>query len=108
MKYFTFLIITGISLSCQRKNIELDNHGILYSVDTVSIDAKGQFMYLEYDLHQSDYCLQDGFLYNYNGFDHSIEKIDLDRLELVEKFPLQKEGPDGTGSHIFNWRLLWL
>lgn len=66
------------------------------------IDSKGEILYLEYDLVQSDYCTQDGFLYNFNEFNHSVEKIDLDRLELVEKFPFQKEGPNGTGFHIFS------
>ncbi|WP_373523609.1 DUF4221 family protein, partial [Aquiflexum sp.] len=55
---------------------------------------------LEYDLRVADCSEMDGFLYNFNKHSHSIEKIDLDRLEWVGTFPLQQEGPDGTGFWI--------
>jgi hypothetical protein len=66
----------------------------------VLVDAKGHLFDLTYVLLNSDYCAQDGFLYTLNEFDHGIDKIDLDRLELADKYPLQKEGPNGTGSWI--------
>ncbi|MCS4433732.1 DUF4221 domain-containing protein [Aquiflexum gelatinilyticum] len=104
MKFLFFTVSVFILFSCgakkQEKSTE-DFSNITFSIDTVMIDSKEQILYLEEDLIRSDYCLQDGFLYNFNGFDHSIEKIDLDRLELVEKFPLEKEGPNGTGFYIF-------
>ncbi|HSI74938.1 MAG TPA: DUF4221 family protein [Lunatimonas sp.] len=102
---FNYAIISfllSVIFSCGKLqdtgNIEI----ISYSVDSVVIDSKGHIFDLRYLLHVSDYCQEDGFLYNYSAFDHSIEMIDLGRLELVEKFPLQKEGPDGTGSGVFN------
>ncbi|MDN3688773.1 DUF4221 family protein [Cyclobacterium jeungdonense] len=97
----TFLaIILTISFSCGKSQDSASVESIVYSVDSVVVDSMGEILYLEYLLQVSDYCQEDEFLYNYSEFDHSIEKIDLDRLELVDKYPLQKEGPDGTGSWI--------
>lgn len=36
----------------------------------------------------------------YNGFDHSIDEVNLDDLEFVNNFPFEAEGPDGTGEHV--------
>lgn len=97
----TFLgILLIVGFSCGKPQDSANVEPISYSVDSVVVDSMGEILYLEYLLQVSDYCQQDGFLYNYSEFDHSIEKIDLDRLELVDKYPLQKEGPDGTGSWI--------
>ncbi|MEX0882602.1 MAG: DUF4221 family protein, partial [Cyclobacteriaceae bacterium] len=93
--FLGILLIVGFS--CGKSQDAAKVETIPYTIDSVVVDAKGEILYLEYGLLNSDYCQQDGFLYNYSEFDHSIEKIDLDRLELVEKFPLQKEGPNGTG-----------
>ena len=90
-------ILLIVSFSCGKSQDSANIETIPYRVDSVVVDAKGEILYLEYGLFNSDYCQKDGFLYNYSGFDHSIEKIDLDRLELVEKLSLKKEGPDGTG-----------
>ncbi|WP_163379970.1 DUF4221 family protein [Cyclobacterium sp. SYSU L10401] len=97
----TFLgILLIVSFSCGKPQDSANVETISYRVDSVVVDSMGEILYLEYLLHVSDYCQEDAFLYNYSEFDHSIEKIDLDRLELVDKFPLQKEGPNGTGSWI--------
>jgi len=102
--FFGLLLI--VSVSCGKSVDNATVETFKYSVDTVSVDSKGHLLYLDYNLRKSDYCQQDEFLYSYNGFDHSIDKIDLDRLEFVEKFPLQVEGPDGLGSRIYTVKSL--
>jgi hypothetical protein len=72
-----------------------------YRVDSVLVDSKGHIFDLKYSLLKSDYCQQDGFLYTYNGFDHSMDRVDLDQLEFAGNYPLQEEGPDGTGSRVY-------
>ncbi|WP_162415984.1 DUF4221 family protein [Cyclobacterium roseum] len=103
----TFLgILLIVGFSCGKSQDAANVETISYSVDSVVVDSMGEILYLEYLLQVSDYCQEDAFLYNYSEFDHSIEKIDLDRLELVDKYPLQKEGPDGTGSWISSLKSL--
>lgn len=100
--YVTIAFLLGVMFSCGKPQEAANVETISYRVDSVVIDSKGHIFDLRYSLHVSDYCQEDGFLYNYSAFDHSIERIDLDRLELVEKILLQKEGPNGTGSAVFN------
>lgn len=104
------------SFSCGKSGEDVIDNSFNYRIDTLVVDAKGEILYLEYDLRVADYSEVDGFLYNFNKQAHSIEKIDLDRLEWVETSPLQQEGPDGTGfwisdiqsvgggSTVFIWR----
>jgi len=101
-KYAIYSFLLSVMFSCGKPQDSANGETISYSVDSVVIDSKGHIFDLQYSLLKSDYSQEDGVLYNYNGFEHSIEMIDLDRLELVEKFPLQKEGPDGAGSRVFN------
>lgn len=96
-----FVVILLIaSFSCGKSGEDVIDNSFNYRIDTVVVDAKGEILYLEYDLRVADYNEVDGFLYNFNKQAHSIEKIDLDRLEWVETSPLQQEGPDGTGFWI--------
>jgi len=93
-------IFVIVSFSCGKSGDHQAEETFKYKVDTVSVDAKGGILYLEYDLRVADFSEVDGFLYNFNKHSHSIEKIDIDRLEWVGTFPLQQEGPDGTGFWI--------
>jgi len=90
------------SFSCENPQENSTEEPFNYRIDTVTVDAKGHIFYLNYSLLQSDYCQQDGFLYTYNGFNHSMDRINLDQLEFAGNYPLQREGPDGTGSMLFN------
>ena len=98
-KTFPALLLI-VSFSCGKVVDKAAVDTVSYSIDTVSVDAKGHIFDLTYSLRISDYCQQDGYLYTYNEFDHGIDMIDLDRMEWVGRIPLQKEGPDGTGSWI--------
>ncbi|SMD43102.1 protein of unknown function [Aquiflexum balticum DSM 16537] len=97
---FLLPILLIASFSCGKPGEDITVDTFSYSVDTVTVDAKGEILYLEYELRVADYSEVDGFLYNFNKHSHSIEKIDLDQLEWVGTFPLQQEGPDGTGFWI--------
>nr|WP_114751536.1 DUF4221 family protein [Pleomorphovibrio marinus] len=100
---FHVLIFLVACLSCGKSgdHSATSDQLIPCRVDTVSVDAKGHVFYLKYSLLQSDYCQQDGFLYVYNGFGHSMDRVDLDQLEFAGNYPLQQEGPDGTGSRVY-------
>nr|MBI1231669.1 DUF4221 domain-containing protein [Cytophagales bacterium] len=81
--YVTIAFLLGVMFSCGKPQEAANVETISYRVDSVVIDSKGHIFDLRYSLHVSDYCQEDGFLYNYSAFDHSIERIDLDQLELV-------------------------
>jgi len=53
----------------------------------------------------SDISLDKKYLYNFNYFDHSIEKINLDELRLEKKIPFEREGPNGTGDFMGGIRI---
>lgn len=95
-----YVLLIAFCFSCGKSQNNDSLESIPYRLERVTVDAKGHIFDLTYSLSNSHYCQQDRFLYAYNGFDHSMDKIDLDRLAWVANFPLQKEGPDGTGSWI--------
>jgi len=80
---------------------------ISYSIDTVLIDSKDDFLFLKYDLSTSGVSKDRRFLYNIDELGSRLEVIDLDSLILKEKIPLEREGPHGVGpEHISNFQIL--
>ncbi|MEX2511588.1 MAG: DUF4221 family protein [Cyclobacteriaceae bacterium] len=105
MRYLTFLAIIGISISCQRKNNNQDSHNLLYAVDTVIIESKGRLLDLNRRLFFSDLNEEESSIFLFNTFDHSIDEVNLDNLEITNNFSFEVDGPDGTGEHINNFNL---
>ena len=100
MRNSTFLLILCVFFSCQRKDNEVDNQGLSYSVDTVIIDSKGRLLDLERGIFISGLDDKESSLFLYNRFDHSIDEINLNSLTFVNNYPLEAEGPNGTGNHV--------
>ncbi|MBR9775448.1 MAG: DUF4221 domain-containing protein [Cytophagales bacterium] len=90
----------------QHNNEGLKSDSISISIDSVRVNAKDQFLYLNSYLRHSDLSEGKKFLFNFNLDKHHIEQIDLDKLELVNTYPMEKEGPDGIGTNIHNIRYL--
>lgn len=105
-KLFSLPLIIILFACGQRNNESLKSDSITISLDTVTVDAKDQFLYLNSFLLQSDLSKDKKFLFNFNLDKHLIEQIDLDELELVNTYPMEKEGPDGIGTNIYNFRYL--
>lgn len=106
MRLLKALAIISIFISCQRK---ISNHQIddlSYSIDTVIIDSKGRNIDLKSLLFTSDLNEEESSIFLYNGFDHSIDEVDLKYLEIVNNYPLETEGPDGIGEPVNNLTLL--
>lgn len=64
------------------------------------IDPGDQLIYPYVIASRSFFTDNNRYLFNFNDFDHTLEKIDLDKLELVDKYPFEKEGPNGTGEYV--------
>lgn len=78
MRYFTFLVVLFIFISCQKKNTEGVGHDVVYSVDTVIIDSKFRLLDLGRGIWNSDLDDEESAILLYNGFDHSIDEVNLD------------------------------
>jgi len=74
--------------------------------DTVIIKGGDEILYLEGNLHTSALSTDEKFLYNFNHYDHTLEKIDLESLVLVDKIKFEQEGPNGTGRQIYDLRMI--
>jgi len=104
MKKLNLVFISLILFSCNQKTSHMAADDLVVTIDTVMVDAGGEILYLE-DLA---FALSPDkrYLYNFNRYGHTIEKIDLDELSLVDKLPFEKEGPNGTGDHVYYMNML--
>ena len=66
--------------------------------DTVSIDSKGELLFLKWDLSTATASSDLSTLYNFNVDEPSLEVVDLDKHILSHKVPLEREGPNGIGQ----------
>ncbi|WP_162342324.1 DUF4221 family protein [Cyclobacterium salsum] len=104
MKQLPLLILTMIGFSCGNKPETSTTDSLKIKMDTLMVDAGEEILYLE----GADFALApDGkYLYNFNQYDHTLEKIDLEERRLLEKLPFEKEGPNGTVSPIYHLNML--
>lgn len=99
-----FLFIATIFIGCKettKSNILIPKNDIDVSltIDTIFIDSGEDFIYLGRQLSLSDLSSDMRYLYNFNPINYEIEVIDLDRAELVEKYKIEKEGPQAVPNH---------
>lgn len=99
LNHIPIIVLAGLALllSCTSRPDIIEQRSFSYSIDTVKIDAKGEILYLQYDLYTSDYSDINGILYNFNDKTNELEQIDLKNLSLEKKIQFDKEGPNGTG-----------
>lgn len=101
MLSLTFLIACNSS-----KESKTDFSEITISMDTVMVDSKDEILFLQYNLSLSDFSKNQAYLYNFSLNDHSVEVIDMNTLEFVERIPFEKEGPNGVGEYIGTVQLI--
>ncbi len=95
------IIVLGLFVACNasEKN-EQENYQINFSMDTVKVDSKGELLFVAYSLSLSDFSKNQKYLYNFSMDNHSVEVIDMDKLEFVQRLPFEKEGPNGVGGYV--------
>jgi hypothetical protein len=69
---------------------------ITYEIDTIRIDAKGEFLFLNMDLFMSDYDAKNDLLHNLNPETSRMEVIDLEKNELKEVIQYDQDGPNAV------------
>lgn len=104
-----YLIIILIVVSCSQKSHELkDNYlgGMQFGLDTVIVDPGDEIIFINQDIQSASLSKDKKYLYNFNPNDHTLEKVNLDALQLEEKISFEKEGPNGTGDFFGGFRIL--
>jgi hypothetical protein len=77
-----------------------------FKIDTVLTDSKGTLIYLPQGLYNSGLSPNKKFLYALNTKSNKLYQFDLERLELVESYQFEKEGPNSVPPKIWNFQLL--
>ncbi|MCH7414071.1 DUF4221 domain-containing protein [Belliella sp. R4-6] len=102
MRYVFIPISIAFFISCaeRKEKIYTTQTELKYSFDTVMVDSGNEYLHLNDRLLISDLSSDGKYLYNWNRNAFSLEKIDLDELQLVDNIKYEKEGPDGVGSYV--------
>lgn len=102
MNKYNCLLLALILASCSSEKGTQENSAkkveISYSIDTVMVDAKDEFLFLNWQIGIADVDTQNKLLYNLNPESLRLEVIDLEKLRLKELVQLEKEGPNGVGG----------
>lgn len=98
MKFFAIIFFLLV-LSCANRSDEnkLDYFSeteILF--DTLIIRSNNEIIYLNSEIKGSNTSKDKIHLYNFNPFDNTLEKVNLNELRLEKKLPFEKDGPNGT------------
>ncbi|MBD3628420.1 DUF4221 family protein [Cyclobacterium sp.] len=102
MKLLIFFFLFGLLAGCG-SNDNLEKTGEIrldFNLDTVMINGGEQLVFPYLVASRSFFIEDNRFLFNFNDFDHTVEKIDLEKLELAAKYPFEKEDPNGTGEYV--------
>jgi hypothetical protein len=112
MKKLVPLIVLIVLASCdESKNSEKsesDNilENLTYSVDTLVVDSGEELINLSMGLFFSDISETAKTLYQFSQADHGLTVIDLDQLNIRKKIEFEKEGPNGIGAYISEFKVL--
>lgn len=99
--YFILLLAKILLLSCSKPSNETSqfSDNAKLEIDTVLVDSQGEALFLNWNLQNASLSTDSKYLYNLNITETSLEKIDLDDLQFVNKIKLEKEGPNGIGNN---------
>ena len=104
MKYLIILIL--LFSACTARKIEVEYPSVSYSLDTVRINSKDEILDLWGFSSFSDLNFDENSIFSYNSFNHSLDQIDLEKLEFTKRIPLEKDGPNGTGEIFVGFNVL--
>ncbi|SHN25279.1 protein of unknown function [Cyclobacterium lianum] len=106
---YSFYLMLILLISCKGNTEKADPDffsNFQLSLDTIIIDPGDEILFVKHQLLNADMGSDGKYFYNFNGDDHTLEKINLDELRLEEKLPFEKEGPNGTGPGIGVMRIV--
>lgn len=100
----TLFLLLLLTASCGHHSERAVTKNVTLTIDTVMVDPGEDFIYMQ---DGASAVSPDGdFLYQFNRQDHTLGKIDLEQLRVVDKQPFEKEGPNGTGDMVYSIHML--
>ncbi|RAI95166.1 DUF4221 family protein [Algoriphagus yeomjeoni] len=98
-KHFLILLLLAFASCSSEKKSEgkIENFQFSYELDTIQIDSKGEFFFLNNGLSGSTLS-KSGELYTFNRPQKRLDIIDLDQLQLKDTVKFEVEGPNGIGG----------
>ena len=104
MKFLYLHAMIVFLYSCNQKIEKDKSYQLTFVIDTVMVDSGKEIL----DLQTVNFALSPDkkYFYNFNSYNHSLEKIDLEELKLEEMLPFDKEGPNGTVDRIFYLKMI--
>jgi hypothetical protein len=95
---FSAFLFGLILWSCgnEKGNGKVGSFDFSIEIDTVLVDSKGEVLMAGTYLSAFDLSQDKKYLYNFDANSHQIEVIDLDKLSLVRKIQMEKDGPNGV------------
>src|SRR5690606_31924176 len=100
----TMFLLLLLTASCGQHSERAVTKKVALAIDTVMVDPGEDFIYMQ---DGASTASPDGdFLYYFNRQDHTLDKIDLEQLQMVNKQPFEKEGPNGTGDMVYSIHML--
>lgn len=105
MKFNWAAILFLLHFSCREKPVEVQLSvatvmpGFNYVLDTVTIDAEGQQLYLDMELNMSDYSVHEGLLYNLKPENGRVEIINMKTLRLDSVIHYDVNGPNSVKQY---------
>lgn len=107
MKRFNVFLFSILLYSCDSGSEKKEfTDQMAFTIDTVMVEAKEEFLFLNGNLNTAKICPQNRYLYNYNWKDMKIEMVDLDELVFEKSIVLSKEGPNGVGGYLSDYHVL--
>ncbi len=106
MRGFILLVITGFIFSCgDKKDQKRFSANLTFTVDTVYVDSGNDFIYVKDNLFLSELSPDKSYLINFNRFEGSAERIDLNGLKLDKRIRFEKDGPNGMASFVSSFKI---
>jgi len=101
MKNLLIVLLIVFLYSCgMKQDQKTDLSQMTFSLDTVKVDSKGEFLFLKWDLSIASTTADSKKLYNFNPEKFVLEVINLESLQLESLHKFEKEGPNGIGNSI--------
>lgn len=102
IKKLVFIILTFLAFSCTRNWSEnSDSSNLLekmtYSIDSVYVNEKDDFINLGFGLTNFSLSLDKRSLFYFDPSRNRLQEIDLKKLELINNFQFDRDGPNSIG-----------
>ncbi|MEB2776598.1 DUF4221 family protein [Algoriphagus sp. D3-2-R+10] len=102
-KSFLLIVCLPLFFSCEKPADSNESQAgnilenLSYTVDTVVVDPGGNIIDLSHGARFSSVSLDEQKFYHYDYNKTAINEIDLQKLELTDRYQFSKEGPNSIG-----------